>query len=294
LNILTFDIEDWFHILDNDSSRTEDDWSRYPSRIAGNTDRILELLDETGVRATFFCLGWVAEKHPNVVRKIHAAGYEIGTHSYAHQLVYDQGHEAFRSDLRRSVQRLEDVIGTKVRAYRAPGFSITRETPWAFEALKETGIEIDSSVFPANRAHGGFPGFGPAGPAIIECGGASIREFPINTFPLAGCRMVFSGGGYFRLLPYPAIRGMMSASPYVMTYFHPRDFDPGQPVLPGLPWHRVFKSYVGLKSAHGKLKKLLADFRFVDIAAAEASVDWPQSPVVRIEPAAAPVTALAA
>jgi polysaccharide deacetylase family protein (PEP-CTERM system associated) len=293
VNILTFDIEDWFHLLDHDATRSVSEWSRYTPRIEENTDRILEMLGETGVRATFFCLGWVAETHPQVVRRIHEAGYEIGTHSHAHQLVCDLGPEAYREDLARSVQLLEEITGAKVRAYRAPGFSITRETAWAFDALLENGIEVDCSVFPASRAHGGFPEFGSARPALVECGGASIREFPINTHPLAGCRIVFSGGGYFRLLPYPVIRRMMSASPYVMTYFHPRDFDPGQPVLPGLPWHRVFKSYVGLGSAFAKLKTLLREFPFVDLAAAEASVDWTTCPVVHVE-AATPAPAIAA
>lgn len=282
MNILTFDIEDWYHILDNESSRTEAQWASFAARLDGNTDRLLGLLAETGLRATFFCLGWVAEKHPDVVKRIHAAGYEIGSHSHRHQLVYEQRPEEFKSDLERSIKRLEDLTGTKVRAYRAPGFSITRSNTWAFAALKENGIEIDSSVFPASRAHGGFADFGTAQPALIEHDGALLKEFPINTFELAGRRLIFSGGGYFRLLPYPVIRRMMAASPYVMTYFHPRDFDPDQPVLPGLRWYRVFKSYYGLRSSFDKLKRLVRDFAFVDLAAAERNVDWTKQPVVRV------------
>jgi hypothetical protein len=169
-----------------------------------------------------------------------------------------------------------------VRAYRAPGFSITRANIWAFEALKENGIDIDSSVFPASRAHGGFADFGTAQPALIEHGGSTLMEFPINTYAVAGRRLIFSGGGYFRLLPYLVIRRMMAASPYVMTYFHPRDFDPGQPVLPGLPWHRVFKSYYGIRSSFDKLKHLLREFAFIDLKAAEGTVDWKKVPVVKV------------
>jgi polysaccharide deacetylase family protein (PEP-CTERM system associated) len=282
VNILTFDIEDWFHILDNDSSRGEKQWANFAPRLERNTDRLLDLLAATGVRATFFCLGWVAEKHPGVIKRIHAAGYELGSHSYRHQLVYEQSREEFVHDLEGSLGRLEDLTGTKVLAYRAPGFSITRSNTWAFEVLAAHGIEIDSSVFPASRAHGGFPGFGTAQPAIVDHAGMKLKEFPINTVGLAGQQLIFSGGGYFRLLPYPAIRRLMATSPYVMTYFHPRDFDPDQPVLPGLKWHRVFKSYYGLRSAFDKLKRLLQEFPFVDLRTAEKAIDWRNQPVVKV------------
>jgi polysaccharide deacetylase family protein (PEP-CTERM system associated) len=282
VNILTFDIEDWFHILDNASSRTEEEWASFAPRLEQNADRLLDLLTATGVRATFFCLGWVAEKHPSVIKQIHAAGYEIGSHSYRHQLVYEQSRGAFRHDLQASLGRLEDLTGTKIRAYRAPGFSITRSNTWAFEVLAEHGIEVDSSVFPASRAHGGFAGFGAAQPTMVEHAGVTLKEFPINTYALGGRQLIFSGGGYFRLLPYPVIRRMMAKSPYVMTYFHPRDFDPDQPMLPGLRWHRVFKSYYGLRSAFDKLRRLLNEFDFVDLRTAEGSVDWQRQPVVKV------------
>lgn len=282
MNILTFDVEDWFHILDNESTRTIEDWARFPSRFEPFVDRLLEIVAEHRVPATFFCLGWIAEKHPGVVRKIHAAGYEIGSHSYAHQLVYEQSPEAFRQDFLRSLGLLEDLTGEKVRAFRAPGFSVTRATPWAFDVLLEHGIEYDSSIFPAPRAHGGFSEYGAIGPSIIERDGGMLREFPINILDAMGQKLVFSGGGYFRLLPYPVIRSFTRRADYVMTYFHPRDFDAQQPMVPGLGWVRRFKSYYGLAQTEGKLTALLRDFEFVDVRTAASRVDWATVPRIAL------------
>ena len=282
MNILTFDIEDWFHILDNASSRSEVEWARYAPRVEANTDRILQLLSDTGTPATFFCLGWVAEQHPEVLRRIQAAGHEIASHSHRHQLIYEQSPDEFRSDLERSLRSIEDVTGVKVRAYRAPGFSITQDNLWALNILQENGIEVDSSVFPASRSHGGLPSYGVARPSVIEHGGARLREFPINCARVGGMRIMFSGGGYFRVLPYSVIHRWMKQSDYTMTYFHPRDFDPDQPVLPGLKAHRRFKSYVGLRSAFAKLQRLLSDFEFTDLRGAEQALDWSAQPTVRV------------
>ena len=176
--ILTFDIEDWFHLLDNDSTLTDRQWGRFAPRIEQNTDRILKLLSAKNVRATFFCLGWIAKKHPHVIKTIHAAGHEIGSHSYSHRLIYKQTLEQFRQDTLRSIDVLENLTGTKVRAYRAPGFSITSRNPWAFEVLAENGIEIDSSVFAARRAHGGFADFGFGRAHPNRASGIRLKEIP--------------------------------------------------------------------------------------------------------------------
>ncbi len=170
---------------------------------------------------------------------------------------------------------LESITGKKVRAFRAPGFSFTTANTAFFEILLEAGIEVDCSVFLAPRAHGGFAGFGADGPARVCVNGRHLAEFPIRPFQLGNRPVVFSGGGYFRLLPYWAIRWFTRKSSYVMTYFHPRDFDPGQPLLHGLTWQRRFKTYVGLDSAFGKLRRLLTEFNFTDLRTAEQSVDWP-------------------
>jgi len=278
LNILTFDIEDWFHILDNASTRGVDDWAHYPSRFEPVVDRLLAIIEERNLKATFFCLGWMAEKYPHVIRRIHSLGHEIGTHSYAHQLAYEQTPEQFTQDFKRALTLLEDVTGEKIRAYRAPGFSLTSGNRWVFEILVEHGIEVDSSVFPADRAHGGFAEFGASGPVLVVTSSGHLKEFPINMWERFGLKMVFSGGGYFRLLPYSMIRSLAKRTPYLMTYFHPRDFDPGQPLVPGLGLARRFKSYYGLGSAEGKLKRLLNDFEFIDLRTAVEQVDWSLTP----------------
>jgi polysaccharide deacetylase family protein (PEP-CTERM system associated) len=277
MNILTFDIEDWFHLLDLDCTASESQWDRYEPRIHANVDRLIEVTLKHGHKATFFCLGWVAEKYPEVIRRIDAEGFEIASHSHSHQLAYQQSPAEFRQDIERSVRTLEDIIGKKVKSFRAPGFSITSGMPWAFETLIELGIESDSSVFPAVRGHGGFADFGAAQPAIIECAGGTLKEFPISLGSVMGKQFVFSGGGYFRLLPYPVIQHLTRQSDYLMTYFHPRDFDAGQPVI-DMPLHRRFKSYVGLGGAFAKLERWLADNYFVDMATADAATAWDRAP----------------
>ncbi|RAK00073.1 polysaccharide deacetylase family protein (PEP-CTERM system associated) [Larkinella arboricola] len=283
MNILTFDIEEWFHLLDNPSTKSEQDWGRYESRIHHNMDRIFQLLDETNSRATFFCLGWVARKYPEVIRRIDEAGYEVATHSDLHQLAYEQSPTEYRADLERSIKSLQDVTGKKVRSYRAPGFSIKEQNRWVFPLLLELGVEIDCSMFPARRAHGGDSTFGIAEPCYIDVNGSLLKEFPINTVGMLGKDLIFSGGGYFRLFPLPVLQYFMQQSPYVMTYFHPRDFDPGQPMVPGLSRMRQFKSYYGLGGCWGKLKQLLLNYEFVDLVEAEKQINWSGSQIQRFK-----------
>ena len=170
MRILTFDLEDWYHLLDHSSTKGEDQWNRFPSRFLPNVDRILNLLDKHSIKATFFCLGWIARKYPAILKNIASLGHEIGCHSDMHQLVFEQSRSEFGKDLDVALKSLEDTIGKKVTSFRAPGFSITENTPWAFECLINAGIEIDSSIFPADRAHGGFPSFPGNGPC--ECSSA--------------------------------------------------------------------------------------------------------------------------
>ncbi len=281
-NILSFDIEEWFHLLDNASTRTEADWDMYESRIHENMARIFDLLETNNQKATFFCLGWVARKYPNIIREIDRRGYEIATHSDLHQLAYEQDHKTFKDDLKTSIVALEDITGKKIKAYRAPGFSIKHENRWVFETLIECGIEIDCSVFPAKRAHGGFAEFGHAQPCWIETNGLKIKEFPINTYNGLGVPTIFSGGGYFRLLPSFVLNHLTNKADYVMTYFHPRDFDANQPMVKGLSLARQFKSYYGLKNALPKLEKLIQTHSFIDLQSAETLVDWTTAKVVKM------------
>ena len=282
MKILTFDIEEWFHILDNTSTKSEADWAKYPSRIDENMERIIKLLADNQQSATFFCLGWVARKYPHIIKKIADKGFEIATHSDLHQLAYEQDYRAFKADLQTSIQAIEDIIGKKVRAYRAPGFSIKNENKWVFETLIECGIEVDCSVFPAQRSHGGFAEFGHAEPCWIEINGLKIKEFPINLYKGLGVPTIFSGGGYFRLLPYFVLNNLTKNTDYMMTYFHPRDFDSEQPVIEELSYLRKFKSYYGLKNCMPKLEKLIQNHKFIDLQTAESKIDWEYAKVVKI------------
>lgn len=282
MNILTFDIEEWFHILDNESTQSEKQWNNFESRIHQNMDRIYKILNESNVKATFFCVGWIAEKYPEVIREIVNRGYEIGSHTRMHQLVYSQTQNEFKTDVEHSIKTLEDLTGKKVKYFRAPGFSITEETKWAFETLVELEIEIDCSIFPAARAHGGFSSYGTPKPSILEYNGIQIKELPINYSNVFSKPLIFSGGGYFRVLPYKLIKQWTKQSDYVMTYFHPRDFDKDQPVIEELSLSRKFKSYAGLGGAEQKLKNWLTDFDFVDIKSANKQLDWDKVPRIRL------------
>lgn len=280
MKILSFDIEEWFHILDHDSINEVTKWNSFESRIHNNLDRILGILKENNTSATFFIIGWIGVKYPDIVKRIQECGYEIGSHSHMHQLAYNQSLNDFRDDLTRSINVLEDITGKKIKYYRAPGFSITEENSWALEVLIENGIEVDCSIFPASRAHGGMPSFGTATPSIIDFQGIQIKELPINTYPFWGNSIIFSGGGYFRILPYPLLKYLTRRSDYLMSYFHPRDFDFSQPKIKDLSLPRKFKSYVGLKSAERKFIKWINDFNFLDIREAIASIDWEKVEIV--------------
>ena len=274
MNILTFDVEEWFHLLDFDATRTEAQWGGYEVRIYKNVDRILGILDQTNTQATFFIIGWVAKTYPDLVRKI-AEKYQIGCHTMNHQLVWQQTPEEFKSDVEEGVKMLEDITGKKVECFRAPGFSIRESEAWAFETLSELGIRYDSSVFPAKHAHGGMPSYPKTAPGIIEYHGIQMKEFPVSFKTIAGKHIVFSGGGYFRLFPYPLIkRWTRESNGYLLSYIHPRDLDAGQPMIKSLPTARKFKSYYGLKGAEQKLRQWLTDCHFIDIATAGDQINW--------------------
>ena len=282
MNILTYDLEEWFHLLDNESTKTEKQWCNFESRIHHNLERILEQLARNEVKASFFCVGWIAEKYPEVIKRIIQCGYGIGSHTRMHQLVFTQHPAEFKSDVEHSIKTLQDLSGEQVKYFRAPGFSITEKNKWAFEVLVELGIEIDCSVFPAARAHGGFPSYGQPKPTRVKYNGIEIKELPINHVRMFSKEIIFSGGGYFRLFPYRFIKKWTTKSDYVMTYFHPRDFDAEQPVIEGLSSLRKFKSYNGLKSTEKKLEKWLTDFHFIDIKTADHNIDWGNAPVVNL------------
>lgn len=280
MNILTFDLEDWFHILDFDETARPEQWEKYESRIEKNTDRILELLSKFNQRATFFCLGWVAQKYPELIRKI-SEKHEIACHSMNHQLIPTQTEEEFIDDLKLSMSILENIIQKKVTIYRAPGFSLDINHKYVLLELSKLNINVDCSIFPIKRNHGGFEGFQFNSPCRLVGDGFDLIEFPMNTTSIFGKQIVYSGGGYFRLLPYFFIKSRMKKADYVMTYFHPRDFDAGQPMLSKLAYKRKFMSYVGLSSSLDKLESLLRDFDFITIGEAVATLSFEKLPVVK-------------
>ncbi len=279
MNILTFDIEDWYNC---DFISEDFNWDKYEVRIYNGVNRILDELDKRNQKATFFCLGWLAEKHPTIIKEIDKRGHQIGCHSYQHQLSFRFNKQEFREDTLKAKKEIENVIGKSINLFRAPGFSITEKNIWALNELIEMGFEYDCSMFPATHDYGGMPEYGIGVPKIVDLGrGKTIKEFPINIKSLFGKNIVFSGGGFFRLFPYFLIKKWTKKSNYVMTYFHPRDFDPEQPVLKELPLTRRFKSYVGLSRAFSKLQKYLDDFDFIDINTADKMIEW--NSVERIE-----------
>lgn len=227
MRILTFDIEDWFHLLDHPATRTESQWRNFPSRFEANLERVLSIVESADVNATFFCLGWIAKEYPNLIRKIADTGAEIACHSSRHQLAYSQTPEQFKEDLNTAKGEIGFATGIDVDTYRIPGFSLTDENIWVFDILAEMGISVDCSVFPAARGHGGLPQFTSDKPCIVKTGNGNIlKELPLNTQSVMGRNFVFSGGGYFRLLPYAVLKSLFTHNDYVMTYFHPRVLAP--------------------------------------------------------------------
>ncbi len=264
-NALSIDVEDYFQVSGFESCVARRDWDNFPSRVVENTQRILGILGEHDVNATFFVLGWVAEKYPDLVKEIDASGHEIGSHSYWHRLIYDLTPDEFRDDLRRSKSVLENIIGRAVVAYRAPTFSITRRSLWALEILTEEGIQFDSSIFPARHDRYGIPGANRE-IHLVETVAGRIWEFPISMATLWGLSLPASGGGYFRLFPYRLTRSLISSvnrgGRPVMFYLHPWELDPQQPIVNGAGYFARKRHRINLDSTESKLERLLGDFSF--------------------------------
>jgi polysaccharide deacetylase family protein (PEP-CTERM system associated) len=265
---LSFDIEDWFHIVEIEAVEDPALWpklSAESSIVERYTDRILEICADHNTRATFFILGWVAQRHPDLVRRIAAAGHEIGTHAFWHRKVYEMTPEAFRQDVRDSLDAIRaGAPGVPIRGFRAPSFSITRGCEWAFDELLDLGIEYDASLFPARRGHGGYA-CTPGPHTITTPRARTIPELPMSIARFGPKRFCYSGGGYLRLLPSPMIehglRQEAAAGRATVIYLHPRDFDPQCPRAP-MPLYRRFKCYVGLGTTERKLRRLLSRHRF--------------------------------
>lgn len=292
MNILTFDIEEWYieKIYHGGRAERYRDFDNYLSRI-------LDLLDLQRIKATFFCVGKLATDFPKVVKLIASKGHEVGCHSNTHQWLNKMSRQEALEDTRAAVNALEQCIGQKVISYRAPAFSIGEGNKWAFEVLAECGIERDASVFPASRDFGGFPQFMEHVPTLVNYQGITIKEFPIPTTKLLGKELAYSGGGYFRFFPLSFIKNQMKKSDYNMCYFHIGDLLPGPKRMmtkaeyeeyfrePGTLFNRYkryLKASLGRNGVFEKMERLISLDRFIGLSQAEKMIDWGQVPKVII------------
>lgn len=269
INALTIDVEDYFHVTAFERHVKPEEWDTYPLRVEGNTLRILDMLDEYALRATFFVLGWVAERLPALVKEIYRRGHEIACHGYAHQLVYRLTPEEFRQDVTKAKKILENICGVQVNGYRAPSYSITTKSLWALDILVEQGFTYDSSIFPITHDVYGIPG-GKRFPHIIATHSGKIHEFPISTYSLKmggwQTQLPIAGGGYLRLFPAPLVaRAIQSINRKekqpVIVYFHPWEIDPQQPRIEA-GMKSCFRHYLNLERMEMKIRHLLDSFSF--------------------------------
>jgi polysaccharide deacetylase family protein (PEP-CTERM system associated) len=264
VNGLTFDVEDYFHVTALASAVDQAQWESMESRVVRNTERLLALLGPRGARATFFVLGWVAERFPALIRTIQQAGHEIACHGLTHQLVYTQTPELFRYETKRAKNVLEDLTGRPIRGYRAATYSITEVSLWALDILEELGFQYDSSIYPTRHD---LYGIRDAPRFAHRPGAGRLLEIPLTTTRVMGCQIPCGGGGYFRILPYSVFRwalrrvNVQDRQPAVF-YSHPWEIDPDQPRVVGLSRRSRFRHYVNLSATEGRLERLLGDFRW--------------------------------
>ena len=265
-NALTVDVEDYFHVSAFADSISRSDWSKHTLRVELNTQRLLDLFDEHRVRATFFVLGWVAERVTGLVREIASRGHEVACHGYSHQLVYEQSEAVFREETLRSKMLLEDVIQSPVRGYRAASYSITKRSLWALDILAEAGFEYDSSIFPVHHDRYGIPDAPKYPYRLTTPHERSLIEFPLSTASFLGYRLPMAGGGYFRLYPYPLTRAGLrqinsrAHKPFIF-YLHPWEIDADQPRIQA-SWLSRFRHYNNLDKCESRLRKLMSEFQF--------------------------------
>lgn len=262
-NALTIDVEDYFQVSAMAPYIRRDEWDARECRVERNVDRILAMLDANGTQATFFTLGWVAERYPHLVRRIVAGGHELASHGHGHERASDLDRAAFRADLDRAKKLLEDIGGVAVKGYRAPSFSIGHGNLWAFDTLLETGHAYSSSIYPIRHDHYGMPD----APRFAHRRDNGLLEIPVTTVRMGSRNLPSSGGGWFRLFPYPLTRWMIRQVNQVdrqsaIFYFHPWEIDQGQPRIPGIDAKTRFRHYVNIGRTEARLQRLLQDFRW--------------------------------
>ncbi|MEQ1575108.1 MAG: XrtA system polysaccharide deacetylase [Vicinamibacterales bacterium] len=268
VNAMSVDVEDYFQVSAFDEVVPRASWEGRESRVCANTERLLALFDEAGVRSTFFVLGWVADRFPGLVRRIADGGHEIASHGYGHRLVYEQTPAEFREDVRRSKAALESTTGTRVRGYRAPSYSVVDRSLWALDVLIEEGLEYDASIFPIYHDRYGIPD-APRHAHVMTRSGGSIVEAPGSTVRIGRMNLPIAGGGYFRMLPYALTRWGINRlndveSRPAIFYLHPWEIDPGQPRIKAGSVSTI-RHYRNLHKTEGRLRALLRDFRFSTI-----------------------------
>jgi polysaccharide deacetylase family protein (PEP-CTERM system associated) len=262
-NALTIDVEDYFQVSAMAPYIRRDEWETRECRVERNVDRILQLLDARGTQATFFTLGWVAERYPQLVRRIVDGGHELASHGHGHERASDLDRAAFRADLDRAKKLLEDIGGVPVRGYRAPSFSIGHGNLWAFDTLLETGHAYSSSLYPIRHDHYGMPD----APRFAHRRENGLLEIPVTTVRMGSRNLPSSGGGWFRLFPYAVTRWMIRQvnrqdRQAAIFYFHPWEIDPAQPRIPGIDAKTRFRHYLNLGRTDARLQRLLQDFRW--------------------------------
>lgn len=264
-NALTVDVEDYFHVSAFANSIDQREWDRHPLRVEKNTHSLLDLFDEYQVKATFFILGWVAERKKELVSEVAKRGHEVACHGYSHQLIYNQSPEVFRQETGRAKDILEDIVQHPVRGYRAASYSITEKSKWALDILAEAGFVYDSSIFPVRHDRYGIPD-SPAHPYKLKTpAGHSIIEFPLSTAKIINYRLPIAGGGYFRLYPYWLSKAGLKQvnrqqKPFIF-YLHPWEIDPEQPKI-SASWFSRFRHYNNLDKCEDRLRNLMHDFQF--------------------------------
>ena len=267
-NILTIDVEDWFHILELPSEIPVKDWIELENRVVNNTLSLLNLLRRYNAKATFFVLGWVAQYCPDLIREIEKEGHEIATHGYSHQLIHHLTPREFAQDISLSLEYLSRVAKKPIRGYRAPGFSLTEDCSWALDILLELGLSYDASIFPLKRNHGGYENFAEEAGYVTTPKRKQILEIPVTCNEILGKKLYLLGGGYFRISPSwvieSGIKQLNRQGKPAMIYLHPREIDPLQPRLE-MSKKRTFMSYVNLHKTESKLEKILQKFKFNSI-----------------------------
>ncbi len=274
MNVLTIDVEEYFHVSAFEHFITAEDWPAYESRVEQTTNRLLEHFSRAGAKATFFVLGWVAERHPGLIRAIRAEGHEVASHGYAHQVLTALTPSQFRVDVRRAKHILEDILGEPVLGYRAPSFTIMEDTVWALRVLVEESFLYDSSIVPVWHDRYGLHGANPHCHRLMTAAGP-IWEIPPSTLPIRKMRLPVAGGGYFRLWPYRLLRRWLraieAAGHPLVVYLHPWEIDPGQPRLQASALSR-YRHYLNLHKTEARLIRLLHDFRFGSICQTVAPI----------------------